>query len=528
MPRARNTKEKTHHLNIYRLKDDAPALKDISPEVHFPAYRLESESLGGDYQFRLFIQRNAQHPPAWCELLKPILKNPDNILSNSPSFILLVKNGETQYSVTGGFGHARIKSLIDIDYGLHMALRIIHPETINSVTQKALKGSTRQIYRAVVGYRPNLDLDNYNRFLKSVTGKSIDPNLGASVAGKSSLLINTKTKFENFEKFFTELDAIYKRKPLTEFPKSYTAVNDPSEIKKLEDELIREFATFVADGKDRDRLYLEFDDLLTQFQCTSFSIETSGRATDIPYFNLESIREVLLKERVTVAEIKDLSKIKINGFNDDKRPIVEQEPLLDLLVYEIDLKGSSYILFNKKWFRIYDDFKRHIDSQIETIRIHAGMMPDWDLAKHKEEKFYNEHVSKLTKWENLDRQLISVQGLTNIEVCDLYNRKDRQFIHVKKTWGSKSTYLFSQGFVSGESLFISAAFRQACHKQWKHLFESDYQRGAEVTYAIADNNAFHKSFPTNLSFFSKLGLAQNTQNLRSMGYEVSLSPIKLI
>jgi uncharacterized protein (TIGR04141 family) len=528
MPRKRtDNDDKTHHLNIYRLKDEAPELKDISADIYFPDYKIENENMGGAYQFKLFIKRNAQHPPSWCDLLRPILKNANNILANSPGFIYLVKNGISQYAMTGGFGHAKIKSLIDKDYGLHMALRIIHPDTINSVTQKALKGSTRQIYRAVVSYRPNLDLDNFNRFLKSVTGKSIDPNLGASVAGKTCLSIDTKTRLENIQKFFDQLEAIYKREPLTKFPKSYSAVTDLNEIQELEQELVKELASFVKDGRDRERLYLELDDLLTQFQCTKFAVKIGREETEIPYFNLESIRSVLTQKGIIIRDMRDIAKIKINGYNQDRRIIVEQEPLFDILVYEIDHKGSSYILFDKKWFKIYDDFKRHIDSQIQTIRIHQNLMPDWNLKTLPEEKNYNEFVSKATKWENLDRDLVSIPGLSNIEICDLYNPKGRQFIHVKRTWGSKATYLFSQGFVSGESLYISADFRKACHKKWKKLFNPEYQRGAEIIYAIADNNAFHEDFPKNLSFFAKLGLAQNTQHLRSMGYEVSLSPIRI-
>jgi uncharacterized protein (TIGR04141 family) len=158
-------------------------------------------------------------------------------------------------------------------------------------------------------------------------------------------------------------------------------------------------------------------------------------------------------------------------------------------------------------------------------------MPDWDntvLPGKKDEKEYNIYAGKLKKWAVLDRDFIKMKDSTNIEVCDLYDKDNQLFIHVKKAWGSKTSYLFAQGLVSGILNYQSIEFRKACQKKWPPLFAGTYVRGARVVFAIADNKALDKNFPDNLTFFSKINLMQTVSDLNNYGYIVVLAPTKVI
>jgi uncharacterized protein (TIGR04141 family) len=356
-------KEKSHHINIYKLKniDDITGLS--LPECS-PPFGLEKEGKENNLQYKLFIQRNFSHPPAWRSLLDRLIdKSKPAILSSSSSFVLFVRHEKNFYALTGGFGHTKIKDLVDDEFGLYMALRLIGPDDITGITQKSMKGSTRQIYRVVVGYRPDLDLENYTRFLRAMEGKPIDKRLGVHISGRASLSFMTKIQFSDFERLFVTIEEIYNSEPLTEFPKSYEIITNENEIGTLNSMMLQELNRYLKTGEDGDRLYLELKDIFDQFKCNKFYLSVGRRHAELPYFNIESIRDQLRHlDIVNIGDIEELLKIELYGLDDNDHVVFEDESLVKILVCELDYRNSSYIYLNKKWYKIYEDFKKHVDS----------------------------------------------------------------------------------------------------------------------------------------------------------------------
>jgi len=519
-------RKKSHHLNIYKLDTSlSGSFNHIKPAPSKPEFVLEKERLSGTFQYRLFVQRNATHKPKWYDLLKDLLSDSGPVLTRSCSFVLFVKCTTHHYVLTGGYSASKIKHMIEDDFGLHMALRMIEPRTLSGISQKAIKGPVRQIYRSVVGYRPDLDDENYNRFLKSVEGKPIDSNLGVHINGKNSLSFTTKVDFAGLEELFKKIETIYESQEKISFPKSYEFVKDADRIAALNDLLVKELNDFLAGATDRDRLYLEFKELSLQFQCSHYALEINGTQYPLEYFSLEHVQKILLERSITNVDLDNLSKIKLVGM-DESSNVLEKDSILNMLVFETDVESSTYIYLYKKWHKIYDEYKKYIDNQVSSIQLMDEAMPEWDASSLAREEDYNRFVAEKTKWAVLDHDEIQMQGHSKIEVCDLFDAQKSRFIHVKKTWGSKLSYLFAQGYNSADLYHRSEEFRKKMSKKWPHLFDGAKKK-SKVVFAIADEKATDPTFPNNLSFFSKLSLVNTASDLRSMDYEVLLTAVSL-
>lgn len=518
---------RSQRFNIYRLVESISSFTQLEPLDSTPRFELENEELSADFKYKLFLQRNVVHPPSWFTFLEPLIDpQKARVLATGASFILFIFCQNRYYALTGGYGHSKLpKHLIDMNFGLQMAKILIDPEEITSLTQKAMKGSTRQLHRAVIGYRPNLDMENHNRLLRAIEGKSIEPTFGVHIQGKTSLCVTKKLTFADLPSFFDGLSEIAKRPPAIHLPESFEEVMNKSELDVLHGQLLNQLNAFLSGSGDRERLYLEFKDLFVQFQCHRFSLIVEGRGHDLDFFSLEHVREILISEGVaSFSDLSEVSKVKINAWDEQGILLIEREPLLHMLIYELDHSNSFYLYSEKKWYRILDGFKSFVDEEVRKINVRRAFLPEWGSG---DEAAYNSTVAAQKEWINMDRQLITAEGATAIEVCDLYNPSDRQYIHLKKVWGSKTSYLFAQGSISGELNFQSQDFRNKCHDRWPSLFDGSYRRGAEIIFGIADSKASHENFPNNLSYFAKLNLMQTTTRLQSLGYSVSLAPIVL-
>ncbi|MFA5146800.1 MAG: DUF6119 family protein [Candidatus Omnitrophota bacterium] len=522
----------SNHINIYRLKHEISKIPGISLASIEQSYEIEKEATVNGIKYRLYIQRSFPHTPKWCRFLDQLIdKSKPKIRSSTSSFILFAEYNSRAYALTGGFGHTKIKDLIDEEFGLHMALRLIDPKLITGIFQKSMKGDTRQIYRAVIGYKPELDLENFNRILRAVEGKTSDRFFGMRVSGRASLSFNCMVPLSELSVLFDKLEEVYKKDSPIYFPKSYELITDDKLLSKLDNMLIKETNDFMAAREDRDRLYIELKDINLQFRSTRFELKVKRTKNEFKYFSLEDIRDALAKNQTThFNKCDDMLHIKISGFDESNNVVFEDEPLLKMLVFEVDHNNRSYFFIDKKWYHIYPDFKNHVDSDIARISVDRRLMPAWDDSKlgvGKGEREYNIYTSGLKGWNNLDRDCVRMTDETPIEVCDLYNKINRQLIHVKKVWGSKTSYLFAQGAVSAEVLYQSQEFRDACITKWPSLFDHTLPQGHRVVYAIADNKTQDASFPRNLTFFSKVNLMQTVSRLEILGYDVILASIRV-
>ena len=521
---------KSYKLNVYKLSAQAPSLQSLQPSESNPEFEVEAEDYTADLKYKFFVQRNAVHPPSWYGFLRPIIDgSKPPVLSSTSSFVLFVEHNSKIFALTGGYGHTKLpKEFVVDDFGLEMAKRLIDENEIKGLTQKAMKGATRQIHRGLVGYKPGLDLDNYNRFLRAIEGRAMDERFGLNVTGRKSLSFSKKITFNDLPTVFQAISDIEQLPPQFEFPESFELIDEQGRKEILNALLVTEFNRFLNGQGDRERLYLELKDLFMQFECASFNLVYQGQTFDLEYFNPENVRRILTAEGLTsISSLDDLKRIRINGKNDLGHLVLEAEPLLDILIYELDYDRDFYLFSEKKWYKLLDGFKRHIDTQINRITVATDLLPAWDTDAHPTEGQYNDAVAAAKGWAKLDADCVMVQGRSRIEVCDLYDSAQKKFIHVKRAWGTKTSYLFAQGLVSREFNHHSEEFRAKCRDKWPSLFDGQFHKGYSIVFAIADAKAAEADFPKNLSYFAKLNLMQAVSRLEGLGYSVSLTPVNV-
>ncbi len=247
-------REKTNRIVVYRLNSLHKFEKlDFSAKGYATEY--------ADETIKLFVQTGKCSTPQWIAYIAPLLStDPAKIVNESCSFILFVKHAGNLYALAGGYGYTQLEEHVDDEFGLQVALRLINGEAISAISQRAMKGTTRQVFRAVAGYQPVFDRDNYNRILKALEGRGRFEGRTFRVSGRSSLVLRTGKSVHNLESVLSEVEDILGREPQIHFPKSYEEVKGKDLFRELDEARFERFRAFWAGDSNRETLYLEFDD----------------------------------------------------------------------------------------------------------------------------------------------------------------------------------------------------------------------------------------------------------------------------
>ena len=513
---------KSHRINVYHVKEEITINDiDLTSEGFFEEH--------SDNKIKIFTQIQNPSTPSWRNYLKKYISSDiEKIVNKTSSFVLLYNHNDNLYCLTGGYGHNKIKAYIRNNFGIDIALRMIDEKGISAINQRSMKGHTRQIYRAVRGYDPLFDKENYTRILNVIEGKGKFLGRKFRVTGKDSLTLRTEKDIEKLDEVFDEIENVALEEEKVHFPKSYSVVKDISLIESLNARAFDLISKFWAGQENRERLYLEFEDPFVQFRCDKFNVLFKRKSVDFSDFDLDVVRNSLVNEGIlTIDELEDLGKMKLSGFNEDGFEEFSKESLWNLLVCEVTQNNKSYIKFKKQWLQILDEIKKFLDEQISNIPADLNILPEWNKNNFPEELDYNKHVAALKGWKCLDSDFIYIEGKSKIELCDLFNKSSRQFFHIKNTWGSKSAYLFTQGVTSAESYVNSSSFRKKCKEKWPDEFDV-YHQPCEVVFGIASEKDITNNFPLNMTFFAKVNLYNAVTILKNLDYSVKLAPIRIV
>jgi len=515
------SREKTNRIIIYKVK----------PNLNFDALDFTTEGytlLFSDANRKLFVLSGKMSTPSWVSYIEPLIPEPREALFNSNcSFLFVIKHNASNYILSGGYGFTEIQDYIVLDFGLDLALRMIDEKEILALNQKSMKGTTRQIIRAVAGYDPLFDRDNYTRILNTIEGKAHFEGKRFRIIGKSSLALRTVKDIKHIGEVLTQIEEILAREERVHFPKSYKEVKVKEILDQLEALMFASFQSFWRGDTGRENIYLEFKDPFAQFRCENFSVTYKHHKADITDFDLDVVRNKLIAKGFdSIDEIEDLHRMSITGLNDAGIPEIKKEPVYNLLVFEATLDNIHYIKFGKQWFQILEEIQAFINKELSHLIVHTDRLPVWNKTTHPIENSYNNFVAEQKNWECLDQDFVNIAGRSKIEFCDLYDNADKTFYHIKETWGSKSAYLFTQGISAAESYRQSSVFRAKCTEKWPHLFTEEILK-ANLVFGIADNKAFADNFPLNMSYFAKLNLYNAVAVLKQYDFDVSLAPIRI-
>ena len=512
---------KSNKINVYKIKDSS-----LFATLDFKDGGFNSVFESPDR--KLFIRSKSVSTPAWVEYLKPLLgTNVSGLISMSASFILLIKHNANVYALSGGYGHTQLEQYIEDDFGIRLALRMIDEKEIAALNQRSLKGTTRQIFRAVAGYAPVFDKDNFTRMLKAIEGKAVFEGRTFRIVGKSAVSLRTTKDISKLDEVITELETIIGLEEKIHFPRSFEIVKDKALILKLEEAMFRSVQAYWNGSMNREMLYLELKDPFVQFRCDKFIGQYGRNKIDFESFDLDIICAKFKDVGVVgVNTIDDLNKIFLTGFNEDGHEEFDQT-FVELLVCETTHAGKSYIRIGGHWLVILDEIQNFIDNELRSVVIERDLLPDWDKKLYPVESAYNNFLAGQNHFVFMDAKCVYIKGRSKIELCDVFDKNRKRFFHIKETWGCKSAYLFTQGSTSAEFFYNSADFRMECQKKWPTQFDGEH-KDFNVVFGIAAERAADGEFPLNMTFFAKLNLYNAIALLKQIGYGVLLAPIKIV
>jgi uncharacterized protein (TIGR04141 family) len=518
------------NLNIYKLSALVSNFDDVVFPKRYPLFELEAEKTDGDYQYKFFVQRNHRASPQWSSLMEPLLKN--EVFNSTSSFLLLVKIQDKNdtplfFALTGGHSsYGLISKYIEEGFGLKVAERTINPKRIKNLTQTSFTGSDRQVIRAVNMYDPIYDPENQRRILKSLEGRAIDQNLiGLSVSGADSLKVRKDIEFHEIEEYLKELAQIDARdEETTLWPRNFVLIKDGILIETLKGVLVSDFLRlydkkeFENNSENFSIGYKNFFDFL---RCDSFFMKYRDKEKELEELDLEALLSFLRGHDIAFKE-NMLSEITVAGFENGFE-LIPETSIEKFLYSEANYNNKTYFFIDGQWFLLHDAYKKSVDSLLDQINI-LSYLPDYKTSLFPTEQAYNEWVpTQDADFTCLDRNLVD-----KIEICDLFKKTDKHFVHIKRGWGAKLSHLFAQGMVSATVFDGDPAFRKKCNGKCAEINPIKKHGDYAVVFAIAHPNCSNTDFPRNMTYFSKVNLLDNASKILQAGYRIMLVPIKVI
>jgi uncharacterized protein (TIGR04141 family) len=206
---------------------------------------------------------------------------------------------------------------------------------------------------------------------------------------------------------------------------------------------------------------------------------------------------------------------------------------------ELDYGGRHYILDEGRFYEVETGYLAELNEYVGSIPTPAMQLPVTSARTLEDE--YNEAAAARPDRLLLDKKTIRPSyGTTNIGICDLLTAAG-EVVHVKRKLGSSDlSHLFSQGYVSAETVHAGPDFRSAVRAKVEEeaasqgkdaatfsiFFKEPFRPGRlTVVYAVLADWA-GRALEDRLPFFSKVNLRHHGRQLRRMGFDLAFAPVQ--
>ncbi|MDO8558356.1 MAG: TIGR04141 family sporadically distributed protein [bacterium] len=533
MPRRRQPTDSIYNLKIFLLKDGFG-----DPESIFKTPRsLHHKNIEG--VGTLFYSVSHTSSPGWLSLFSSRLQGDElrKLFNASTRAVLLIKQGGRSFALTFGYGRYLIKEgVCESRFGLKVILNTVNHESLRSIDKVSIGSvpmhSRDQLSRS--GAPRDFGLNFDEDLIQAVTGtpKTGYTMLGETVSGSDVLSISIPCTLESIKPLLAEC---LTKSASTDYRENFSWVDQVNEIDdKMQKEELDEVLIQKMRGGETDNIWLAVPEIIEWADVSGFKYSRRDNALifhDLSlaeFFNTvsdpASISTDLLKQRqiTCLRTSNEAASLEWSAFQ--------------CLYAEIDHGGNKFILTNKGWYKVDQDFVKKIDEAYHAVPTSAIDFPDYIVdrfagrGENKGERGYNRHFCDQDRVNRvlLDGELIRYGGgYSSFEFCDIYT-KSKKIVHVKRYGGSSSlSHLFQQGYASGE-LFKQEEFRRKVNgllpdgfklaEVGRELAQGEY----EVIFVVINNSARELDLP----FFSKVTLRSAVQRLRGLGYQVALNRVR--
>jgi uncharacterized protein (TIGR04141 family) len=429
------------------------------------------------------------------------------------------------------FGHARHlveQLLIERYFGLKVALSMSDPDLIKSIDKSNIdkaplrSRSQSSQYISISQFEFRFDWE----ILKSLTGivdsETTEDHEYEVVTGSDSVSIFTEISLKGIPVLADRLltaysDDGYKEKyPWIDY---IVPVRDGAIITRLDALIVGRI-----NASDFDNVWIAPPQIIEYRDFSGYCYKhrhTKSFQVTYPDMHLE---QCLADKKMTGSlDIQHVKSTQIFLYGGDDQQIGAWSLYL-CLNGEVELDGNLFILNEGDWYQVERDFCAIVSRHFDELPRSTLALPPY-AGRH--EGPYLAAIADDVNLFLMDKKLVKPDGAaSSIEFCDLLTQ-DYNLVHVKK-YSSSSVlgHLFSQAYVSAETLLhspdilakIDMYLPEGVH------FEFDVgvlPRRSKIILAIMQERAGEIHMP----FFSKVNLRQYSRRLKDMGFDVELLKI---
>ena len=527
---------------LYRLTA-VPKLKDAIRDKYLDddAKFTEVDCTVGDRAALLVHGHMKTDRARWADRLGSLINVPFDAANQNAAAVLVIRGeGATAWAVTYGMGfHLLEQARVDPGFGQRIAIRVAHPDSLNSLTSKTMD-SRAKVDRSSIPSGSQLSGFGLGDFGELVTRIVATAEITGLTVGKT----------------FTLRGADALNLPLAHTPESFLA--DLSALEETlrkpplqELQILEQLVAFKKDSPEAIRLdgllaiaLLDSADTKVSVAWPHEAINENGtpeayklkgrRGPKAPQDGVPTIETI--RQAVDPADpLGSLTRQRIQLFSDPaaQNPISSDIAVRKWVAYETLLDGRRYFLHDGMWYLMDDKYASQLQDRVrEIFSTTWGLtLPAWQIENGKkvDEEDYNKEAARQIGGVVLDRRLIrTTQNRRGFETCDIL-APDGALVHVKKSDASAPlSHLFAQGHNSAHSLThdneAREKFRELIQKQGGNT-DLLREKPSAVVFAIA-KAAGEQFDPESLFSFSQVTLVRTVDDLRARGIEVIVFPIE--
>lgn len=520
------SKESNTRLKIYLVKDenvdDLDLIKDESSSRSIKDY--EQKSLYNDV---LYYKKSINSVPKWY---KEFLQQTDGkVFSASVSAFffhdIFIKDKKIKFAIVfGGGDNALNLEKFDDSFGLRIALNLAD-EFLNIKKDNISTTQSKTREQAVRGQRvTSFGIDFEKDMLNGVTVKPKNNNISVgNISGAMSVSIALPITYSDLDRVLVEC---YNISQLDDYQKEFPYINNIKEIKQ-DKTLISELKNIIVklfNDKEEAKVWLSVPEFIDWTDTINYDFSW-GRSNNPPtkkFFDVNSTNAYsfieFYQDVININDFSDFKKIKITPHTVSGRTH-DSWTLEDCLYAHIEYNNKEYVYNNKRFYQVNSDYVKRVNESFNKL---GTIEPLMDFTETKPENLYIKDVCNGNDdYVLMDQKLEQIQ--TKIEICDIFDKKNKRFIHIKK-YGSSAvlSHLFSQAFVSADIFADKLYSKKIIDRliQEDNAVENDIDKtNYSVTIAIITKENVEIGKHANLPFFSKVNLVSTVDKIQKIGYK---------
>ena len=384
----------------------------------------------------------------------------EKLYNNTNSFLYFIDINNRVLVFSFGYGFTKIKEdAFEEQFGFKITLNALDSEKIKSVDVFNPSNNTKQkrIVSSILTNIYDYEYNDNNDFIENISGvvKEKYKDIFKNPTGKNSLKISTKYQKDELIILGKTLLELY----FSDEYKKDELFKDINKIKKAtqkETENLNNKFNKILKSNDCEKIFISDKDILEPDSFFCYKIEESKD-------ELDNITFDDIKNNIKNLDVETLKKkyIKVFKNSDDKNPISWK--IFDCLVFDLEYENKKFYLSKGIWYEIDSNFIKNVEENFNNYLDNSIHFIDFTDEHNEElrigkeyyrngEAHYNYKVSQQD--ENLilfDKKIIKLKNYSKLEICDLYDKKNHIFYHIKRGNESPSlSHLWNQGLISEE------------------------------------------------------------------------------